>query len=81
MLCMVDNCNWRMHASCLSENVTFMVKTMSCEHICIISAENNNPNENTKWIAEKLKEFLEVDPKMSYDLMEKEMKEKWRIKP
>ena len=54
-----------------------MVKTLNGEHRCIRPLENKNPNANTKWISDKLKELLAANPNMSYKLMEKEMTEKW----
>ena len=77
--CSSTGCPWRFHASVLSDQVTFMVKTLHDEHTCIRPLRNENLNSNTKWIVEKLRGKLRADPDMSYELMQHELMGKWGV--
>ena len=79
--CKGEGCKWRLHASVLADQCTFMVKTVQEENSCIRPADNINPNANTKWISRQLKESLMVDNNMIYELMQQKLKEKWGIDP
>ena len=48
--CKGEGCKWRLHASVLADQCTFMVKTVGDDHSCIRLVNNINPNANTKWI-------------------------------
>ena len=77
--CAGQNCKWRLHASVLPDEKTFMVKTLIPEHTCIRTDCNENSNASTAWVSDKLNEMLSVDPSMSYELMHSEMKKRWGI--
>ena len=72
--CAGHNCKWRLHASVLPDEKTFMVKNLILEYTYIRIDYNKNSNASTAWVSEKLNEMLSVNPSMSYELMHNEMK-------
>lgn len=78
--CSNTGCRWRFHALVLSDQVTFMIKTLHDEHTCIIPVRNQNLNSNTMWIIENFRGKLRANPDMSYELMQNELMEKWSVK-
>ena len=72
--CQGENCNWRIHASVLPDDKTFMVKTLQPTHSCIRVDCTQNPYVNIEWVSQKINELLKFDPNMSYELMQGKIK-------
>lgn len=56
-----------------------MIKTLNDTHTCMGPTDNKNSNSRTKWILEKLMNFLRADCDMSYEIMHQILIEKWGI--
>ncbi|RYR50146.1 hypothetical protein Ahy_A07g036725 [Arachis hypogaea] len=65
------------HASPSPDGVVFMIKSYESRHTCIRKFEKRNAN--SIWIVKKLKQYLNVDLNMSYDLMSNELITKFVI--
>ncbi|XP_027182476.1 uncharacterized protein LOC113780894 [Coffea eugenioides] len=51
-ICDVAGCTWRIHASPIANSVTFMIKTYTHEHTCVM--DNKNRKATFDWMAKKL---------------------------
>ncbi|KAM7261702.1 hypothetical protein ACFE04_020779 [Oxalis oulophora] len=65
--CAIEGCKWRVHASLLSGDITFMIKTLRGEHSCV--RPTHEKNVNLYWIEDKLGKNILADPKLSYHVM------------
>ncbi|KAJ4977962.1 hypothetical protein NE237_008742 [Protea cynaroides] len=78
-VCASDGCQWRIHASQLSDKRKFMVKSYYGEHTC--TREPKIPNADSKWIATKLASRLRADPDMKISSMHAALNAKYGIDP
>ncbi|XP_012844641.1 PREDICTED: uncharacterized protein LOC105964686 [Erythranthe guttata] len=76
--CGGENCAWRLHASTLPDNVTYMIKVCPCEHTCTRGAVDNEVS--AKWLASKLMDLLRSDPDANLKAMRHEVT-KYGVKP
>lgn len=75
IICGSDRCPWRLYATRLADQMTFMIKSLQDKHMCVRPTVHKNSNCTTKWIVKILKEKLIADPDMSYELMQHELLE------
>ncbi|XP_020978193.1 uncharacterized protein LOC110271560 [Arachis ipaensis] len=76
-ICASEGCPWRIHASPSPDGIAFMIKSYEPRHTCIRKFEKRNANST--WIAKKLKQSLNADPNMSYELMSNELITKFGV--
>ncbi|XP_052113691.1 uncharacterized protein LOC107473343 [Arachis duranensis] len=76
-ICASEGCPWRIHASPSPDGIAFMIKSYESRHTCIRKSEKRNANST--WIAKKLKQSLNADPNMSYELMSNELITKFGV--
>ncbi|KAL1337969.1 hypothetical protein AAHE18_10G176400 [Arachis hypogaea] len=76
-ICASEGCPWRIHASPSPDGIAFMIKSYEPRHTCIRKSEKRNANST--WIAKKLKQSLNADPNMSYELMSNELITKFGV--
>ncbi|XP_065864727.1 uncharacterized protein [Euphorbia lathyris] len=77
--CSNVTCKWRIHASVLLDNRTFMIKKLNDVHSCVQALGNKNPHARTKWIAHKLKVLLQGDSSVMYKSMQATLENDWGI--
>ncbi|RYR78062.1 hypothetical protein Ahy_A01g002815 [Arachis hypogaea] len=76
-ICASEGCPWSIHASPSPDGIAFMIKSYEPRHTCIRKSEKRNANST--WIAKKLKQSLNADPNMSYELMSNELITKFGV--
>ena len=69
--CGVDGCKWRIHASPLADSVTYMIKSYTPEHTCVMDSKNREATSD--WIAKKLVAVMRDHPDISRKGIEAEM--------
>ncbi|KAK3137518.1 hypothetical protein QOZ80_5BG0453370 [Eleusine coracana subsp. coracana] len=71
-----DGCKWRIHASCMADNVTIKVKRNPHEHDCISTRRTGRVKPATKfWICDKVKDWLVEDPSLGAKELRRRIKE------
>ena len=70
-ICDVAGCTWRIHASPIADSVTFMIKTYTPEHTCVM--DNKNREATSDWMAKKLIAVMRTYPNLSRKGIEAEM--------
>ncbi|XP_027071866.1 uncharacterized protein [Coffea arabica] len=82
-ICGVEGCKWRIHASPITDSMTFMIKTYQGERTCVMDRKNTQATAD--WIAKKLVPVMRIHPNMSIKGVEAEMikygvhPSKWQI--
>nr|XP_027067869.1 uncharacterized protein LOC113693526 [Coffea arabica] len=69
--CGAEGCNWRIHASLVADTTTFMVKTYTPEHTCVMNRKNSEATSD--WIAKKLIYVMRDHPEMTSKGVKAEM--------
>nr|XP_027096179.1 uncharacterized protein LOC113716076 [Coffea arabica] len=69
--CGAEGCNWRIHASPVADTTTFMVKTYTPEHTCVMDRKNSEATSD--WIAKKLISVMRDHPEMTSKGVKAEM--------
>ena len=75
--CAAESCPWRIHASPLSDGVTYKIKTLVSEHTC--SRIIKNTEATSAWIAKKLAESFKENPTMNLDTMQEKLTKRFGI--
>ncbi|KAA8521544.1 hypothetical protein F0562_012217 [Nyssa sinensis] len=75
--CGIKGCKWRIHASTLPNGVTFKIKTIGRDHICVREARNSIADSN--WIAGKMATRLRAEPNLKLDGMHVEVFERFGV--
>ncbi|XP_027156653.1 uncharacterized protein LOC113757707 [Coffea eugenioides] len=70
-ICYVAGCTWRIHVSPVADSVTFMIKTYTPEHTCVMN--NKNRETTSDWMAEKLLTVMRTHLHLSRKGIEAEM--------
>ncbi|XP_027118737.2 uncharacterized protein [Coffea arabica] len=70
-ICDVDRCTWRIHASPVADSVTFMIKSYTPEHTCVM--DNKNREAISDWMAKKLIAVIRTHPHLPRKGIEAEM--------
>ncbi|KAL2897463.1 Transposase for insertion sequence element IST2, partial [Bienertia sinuspersici] len=78
-VCLIEGCDWRIHASQLMDRVSWAVKTMSGEHTLCGRLENN-PMVNSEWLLRHLQDDITTTPNISIDSLQKLCLEKYWVK-
>ncbi|KAK4389214.1 hypothetical protein Sango_2258400 [Sesamum angolense] len=60
--CAADGCSWRIHASPLSDKITFAIKSLKAEHTCV--RVKTMKEANSSWMSKKLLQVLRENPDM-----------------
>ncbi|KAL0392969.1 UNVERIFIED_CONTAM: hypothetical protein Sradi_2519700 [Sesamum radiatum] len=60
--CVADGCSWRIHASPLSDKITFAIKSLKAEHTCV--RVKTMKEANSSWMSKKLLQVLRENPDM-----------------
>nr|XP_027101691.1 uncharacterized protein LOC113722614 [Coffea arabica] len=69
--CGAEGCNWRIHASPVGDTTTFMVKTYTPEHTCVMNRKNSEAISD--WIAKKLISVMRDHPELTSKGVKAEM--------
>ena len=79
VVCKNDACDWRLHTSCLTDGVTFMIKSVRGGHsMCPRVTENREAT--SRWVASVLKSFIQSNPKGNAKLFKTELQERYAVK-
>ncbi|KAL0404379.1 UNVERIFIED_CONTAM: hypothetical protein Sradi_2078700 [Sesamum radiatum] len=70
--CSVKDYPWRIHASPLSDGVTFQIKTNVPNHTCVRS--DATKEASAEWIAGKIENMLRENPRMKLRGIRNELK-------
>nr|XP_027071981.1 uncharacterized protein LOC113696796 [Coffea arabica] len=70
-ICAIDGYKWRIHASPIADSITFMIKSYSSKHTCVM--DNKNCEATSDWMAKKLVTLMRTHPHMSRKGIEAEM--------
>ncbi|TXG48959.1 hypothetical protein EZV62_024834 [Acer yangbiense] len=79
VVCKNDACDWRLHALCLTNGVTFMIKSVWGGHsMCLRVVENREAT--SRWVSSVLKSFIQSNPKGKAKLFKNELQERYAVK-
>ncbi|TXG60442.1 hypothetical protein EZV62_015015 [Acer yangbiense] len=79
VVCKNDACDWRLHASCLTDGVTFMIKSVRGGHsMCLRVAENKEAT--SRWVSSVLKSLIQSNPKGKGKFFKNELQERYAVK-
>ncbi|TXG62753.1 hypothetical protein EZV62_009747 [Acer yangbiense] len=79
VVCKNDACDWRLHASCLTDGVTFMIKSVRGGHsMCPRVAENKEAT--SRWVSSVLKSLIQSNPKGKGKFFKNELQERYAVK-
>lgn len=73
----VENCRWRLYASKLTLEPTFVIRTYNSRHDCIKVKRNRQANR--VWISRQLVSILRMNPDMPASVLMKEMEERFDV--
>ncbi|KAL5751765.1 hypothetical protein ACOSP7_021947 [Xanthoceras sorbifolium] len=74
--CKNDACDWRFHASCLTNGVTFVVKSIHGRHmLCRRLPENNEAD--SRWIATVISSKILANLDIKAKIMNNELQKKY----
>ncbi|KAL2944237.1 Disintegrin and metalloproteinase domain-containing protein 29 [Bienertia sinuspersici] len=68
--CVVESCNWRIHATVLKDNVSWAIKTLTGKHSTCGRLEEN-PMVSSEWLCRHLLQDLQVNPETLVDSVQK----------
>ncbi|KAK1319154.1 hypothetical protein QJS10_CPB04g02022 [Acorus calamus] len=77
--CKSKECTWRIHASVLSDGVTFQVKTLKNEHTCTSVNKVGNEMATSQWLAHKMTPILQKTPEVGPSKLKAGIEEKYNI--
>ncbi|KAK2662425.1 hypothetical protein Ddye_000999 [Dipteronia dyeriana] len=75
--CGPDTCGWRAHAICMTDGVTFMLKTLSEKHDC--HRVYHNKEAKVKWTAYKLEKMVKSNPSINVRVIGDLLKETYKV--
>ncbi|KAI9191802.1 hypothetical protein LWI28_013725 [Acer negundo] len=79
MTCKNDACDWRLHASCLTDKITFMIKSVRGSHsMCLRVAENKEATSRS--VASVLGNFNRSNPTGKAKLFKIELQDRFAVK-
>ncbi|KAL2898118.1 Filamentous hemagglutinin [Bienertia sinuspersici] len=76
--CVVESCNWRIHATVLKDNVSWAIKTLTGKHSTCGRLEEN-PMVSSEWLCRHLLQDLQANPETPVDSLQKLCMERFRI--
>ncbi|KAK4845606.1 hypothetical protein QYF36_007022 [Acer negundo] len=77
--CKNDACDWRLHVSCLTYKVTFMIKSVRGSHLmCLRVAENKETT--SKYVASIFGNFIRSNPTSKMILFKIELQERFAVR-
>ncbi|TXG65658.1 hypothetical protein EZV62_006933 [Acer yangbiense] len=77
--CKNDACDWRLHASCLTDKVTFMIRNLKGGHsMCPRVAENKEAT--SRWVASVLGNVIGSNPNGNAKSLKNELQERFAVK-
>ncbi|KAL2899858.1 Cell cycle checkpoint control protein RAD9B [Bienertia sinuspersici] len=76
--CVVESCNWRIHATVLKDNVSRAIKTLTGKHTTYGRLEEN-PMVSSEWLCRHLLQDLQANPEIPVDSLQKLCMERFRI--
>ena len=77
--CKNDACDWRLHASCLTDGVTFIIRSVKGSHsMCPRLAENKEAT--SRWVASVLGNFIRSNRNGKAKLFKNELQERFAVK-
>ncbi|KAL2906147.1 Titin-like protein, partial [Bienertia sinuspersici] len=68
--CVVESCNWRIHATVLKDNVSWAIKTLIGKHSTCGRLEEN-PMVSSEWLCRHLLQGLQANPETPVDSLQK----------
>ncbi|KAL5760568.1 hypothetical protein ACOSQ2_019406 [Xanthoceras sorbifolium] len=77
--CKNETCDWRFHASCLPDGLTFMIRSVQGGHsFCLRTT--SNMEANSKWVSEVVGIAIMANPNILPKVLKIELQEKYAIK-
>ncbi|XP_059450972.1 uncharacterized protein LOC132181751 [Corylus avellana] len=76
-VCRDDKCRYRVYARQMEDEVSFQIRSMQPKHVC--GRKYKSSIVNSTWIANQLIEKFKVQPNMPLEVIQHEVKEKWRV--
>ena len=70
-------CEWRIHTSLMADGCTFRVTTLKVAHICQRQKRHKNAAITSRWVQEKIRQKVKIDPAISYELLQDELEKDW----
>jgi len=65
--CSNSRCTFRIHASVLVDNITWIIRNITGSHVCLVAEEKRM--ENSRWVASHLLEDFRSNPNMDAKCM------------
>ncbi|KAK1572584.1 hypothetical protein Q3G72_034885 [Acer saccharum] len=75
--CKAPGCPWRIHASCMQDDITMMVKTYTDNHDCFRVYKVQEARE--KWIASKFEALVKSNPDINIGVIEEILRERYKV--
>ncbi|XP_057249971.1 uncharacterized protein LOC104901068 [Beta vulgaris subsp. vulgaris] len=76
--CLVQSCSWRIHATGLKDNVSWVIKSITGKHNTCGRLEEN-PMVSSEWLCRHLLQDLEANPEIPVDALQKLCMERYRL--
>ncbi|KAL5739369.1 hypothetical protein ACOSP7_028272 [Xanthoceras sorbifolium] len=77
--CKNEACDWKLHASCLSNGMTYMIKSVCCGHsFCQRIVENKMAN--VRWVASVLQTTNHSNPMIAARVLRNELQDKFGVR-
>ncbi|CAO2837925.1 unnamed protein product [Amaranthus hypochondriacus] len=77
-ICLMKNCNWRIHASVLRDKVSWAIKKLEGEHATCGRLEEN-PMVSSAWLCRHLLQDLKANPYVLVESLQRLCMERYRI--
>ncbi|KAL5779583.1 hypothetical protein ACOSQ2_010320 [Xanthoceras sorbifolium] len=77
--CKNETCDWRFHASCLPDRLTFMIRSVQGGHSFCLRTTSNKES-NSKWVSEVVGTAIMTNPTILPKALKTELQEKYAIK-
>ncbi|KAL2897259.1 Filamentous hemagglutinin [Bienertia sinuspersici] len=77
--CAIDTCDWRIHASTMSDKISWAIKTMTGDHKTCGRLEEN-PVVTSDWLCKHLQSDIEANPEITVDSLQKLCIERYKIR-
>ena len=68
--CITKSCEWRIHASRLTDRISWVIKTIKGEHTTLGRLENN-PMVSSAWLCKKLLELIKTTSDIPVESLQK----------
>ncbi|XP_021748812.1 uncharacterized protein LOC110714578 [Chenopodium quinoa] len=76
--CAIENCNWRIHASTMTDKVRWAIKTLTGEHRSCGRLERN-PIVSSEWLCRHLQSDIEANPDIAVESLQRICMERFRL--